>query len=160
MQYIQKSAQTAADAAARSAAARFNSTIGGSNFTCADYPWICNVDQWTCPADLTSAANPIETACLYAKQNDFYTNNANQNVTIVSNVTATPPTAPGVNSAGWWITVRVAQRVPQLFSAALGNRTGLVAARSTAAVTPATACVYVLDPTGTAAYYQEWPHYL
>jgi hypothetical protein len=155
MQYIQNSAQTAADAAARSAAARFNSTIGGANFTCGDYPWICHVDPWTCPADLTSAADPIETACLYAKQNGFYTNNANQNVTIVSNVTATPPTAPGVNTAGWWITVRVAQRVPQLFSAALGNRTGLVAARSTAAVTPATACVYVLDPTGTAAYYQN-----
>src|SRR2546425_13041847 len=34
MQYVQKSAHTAADSAARSAAARFNSTIGGSNFTC------------------------------------------------------------------------------------------------------------------------------
>jgi hypothetical protein len=155
MHYIQNSAQTAADAAARSAAARFNATIGGSNFGCTDFDWICHTDPWPCPATLTSASNPVETACLYAKQNGFYTNNSNQNVTIVSNVTNPPPTAPGVNSAAWWITVRVAQTVPQLFSAVAGNRSGLVSARATGAVTPGLGCVYVLDPTGSATYYQN-----
>src|SRR6266545_1940278 len=108
MRFVQRSAQTAADAAARSAVARFNSTIGGAVFTCSDFDWICHAEPYTCPAGLTTAANPIDTACLYAKQNGFYTNNPNQNVTLVSGVTGQPPpTAPGINSAAWWITVRV-----------------------------------------------------
>ena len=158
MRYLQRSAQTAADSAARSAVARFNATIGGASFTCGDFPWICHSTEYTCPTGLTTAADPIETACLYAKQNGFYPDNANQNVTLVSGVTNPPPTAPGINSAAWWITVRVAQSVPQLFSAVGirgGNPVGMIAARATGAVTPANGCVFVLDPTGSAAYYQN-----
>ena len=154
MRFVKTAAQTAADAAARSAVARFNATIGGATFSCSDYSWICNSD-YTCPATLTSATNPVETACLYAKQNGFYTNNANQKVTVVSGVSGAPPTAPGANAAAWWITVRVSQSVPQLFSAVLGNTTGTVVARATGGITPATGCVYVLDPTGADAYYQN-----
>lgn len=155
MQYVQKSAQTAADAAARAAVSRFSSTIGGSSFTCSDFVWICHETPWPCPADLTTATNPAETACLYAKQNGFYTSKANQNVTLVSGVTPPPPTAPGIGNTAWWVTVRVTQLVPQLFSAVLGNPTGKVAARATGAVTPAAGCVYVLDPSSAASYYQN-----
>lgn len=155
MDYLQKSAQTAADAAALAAVSRFNSTIGGSSFTCSDNGWICYNSQ--CDPNLTSATNPVETACLYAKQNGFYPGaTSKQNVTIVANVSPTPPpTATGVNSAAWWITVRVAQAVPQLFSAVLGNSTGMISARATAAVTPGMDCVYVLDPSAPQSYYQN-----
>ena len=66
MQYVQRSAQTAADAAARSAAFRFHKTIAGSTLTCADLAyssWICHPDPGVpCPTGLTSATNPVETA--------------------------------------------------------------------------------------------------
>ena len=156
MNYIQKSAQAAADASALAAVTRFNSTIGGSTFTCDQFDWICHTAPWQCPPDLTTATNPVESACLYANQNGFYTSaGSRQNVTVVSNVTASPDTAPGMNSAGWWITVRVVQSVPQLFSAIAGNSTGLVAARATGAVAPGLGCVYALDPTSSGGYYQN-----
>src|SRR5262249_22213220 len=50
---------------------------------------------------------------------------------------------------------RVAQKVPNLFSAVLGNSSGWVAARATAAIQPGLACVYALDPTAQGAYYQN-----
>src|SRR5262245_55400390 len=156
MYFIKESAQAAADAAAKAAIYRFNRTITGSTFSCASpYPWLCNTTPWSCPSGLTSATNPIESACLYAKDNGFYPTNSRQNVTIVSNITSTIPTAPGVSGAGWWITVRVTQTVPQLFSAIAGNRTGLVAARTTAVIQPGDGCVYALDPVAPASFYQN-----
>lgn len=155
MHYLHKSAQTAADAGARAAASRFHSTIGGSTFTCADFDWICHPDPWPCPGNLTNATNPVETACLYAKRNGFSVDNGNQNVTIVSNVSSTAPTAPGTGTAVWWLTVRVTQSVPQLFSAVLGNPTGVIAARATGAITPSLGCIYALDPASPASFYQN-----
>ena len=155
MNYINKSAQAAADSAALAAVTRFNTTIGGASFTCDQFAWICYSTPHPCPTGLTTAANPVESACLYAKQNGFSVDNSNQNVTVVTGVTATPDTAPGMNTAGWWITVRVSQKVPQLFSAVVGNTTGNVTARSTGAVSPGLGCVYALDPTASGAYYQN-----
>jgi len=97
----------------------------------------------------------VETACLYAKTNGFDTINPKQSVTVVSQITPTIPTAPGITGVGWWITVRVSQNVPQLFSAILGNPTGLVTARATAAVQPGMGCVYALDPVAQGSYYQN-----
>jgi Flp pilus assembly protein TadG len=158
MNYVQKCAQSAADAAALAAVSRFNSTIGGSTFGCDQYDWICNSTPVQCPPSLTTASDPVQSACLYAKQNGFYptdTTNTTQNVTVVSSVSSTPSTAPGLNSVGWWITVRVTQRVPQLFSAVVGNTSGLVAARSTGVVSPGLGCVYAMDPSAPGTYYQN-----
>ncbi len=154
MHYLRTSAQAAADSAAMAASYRFNKTVTGSTFTCADYAWICK-NQWPCPSNLTTASNPPETACLYAKQNGFNTANSNQHVTITSDVTTTIPTAPGVGGVAYWITVRVTQTVPQLFSAVMGHSSGLVAARSTAALHPGLGCVYALDPIAPASFYQN-----
>jgi hypothetical protein len=156
MHYLKQSAQAAADAAAAAAIYRFDRTMSGSSFSCSStYPWMCNPSPWSCPANLTTAGNPVETACLYAKDNGFYPTNSSQNVTIVSHITPTIPTAPGVNGVGWWITVRVTQTVPQLFSAIMGNTTGMIAARATAAIQPGLGCVYALDPVAPGAYYQN-----
>src|SRR5204862_8340451 len=60
-----------------------------------------------------------------------------QNVTIQANqVTGgrLPPTAPGVNDVVYWVTVRAVERIPQLFSAVLGNSDGMIAARATAGI--------------------------
>src|SRR6185369_15220122 len=48
----------------------------------------------------------------------------------------------------YWVTVKVSESIPQLFSAVLGNRYGTVVAHSTAGYfpPPTGGCVYVLDP--------------
>src|SRR5690242_8530283 len=154
MYYIKKSAQAAADSAALAAVYTFNSSMSGSSFSCS-VSWMCNQPRRQCPTGLTTATNPVEAGCLYAKQNGFAPDNTNQNVTIESHVTPNVPTAPGLGSAAWWITVRVSQRVPQLFSAIMGNRDGVVTARATAAVQPGLGCVYALDPTAQGSFYQN-----
>jgi hypothetical protein len=152
MHYVQKSAQAAADSAALAAVYRFNKTTGV--FSCS-VGWMCNQPQLVCPPNITSATNPVESACLFAKQNGFSTANPRQNVTIESHTNPNLPTAPGLGNVSWWITVRVTQTVPQLFSAVLGNPTGMVAARASAAVQPGMGCVYALDPTAAGAFYQN-----
>ena len=182
MHFVKKSAQKAADAAAVSAIARFHSEVAGSTFTCTSNtdgtdpanPYDSSkagltpcVSNMQCPSGLTAATNAVESACLYAKQNGFYpwtqidaTHFAanTQNVLIDANVASAaspPPMAPNVKTAAYYVSVRVAQQVPQLFSAVFGNTYGIVAARATGAMTPAQACIYVLDPTADGAYYQN-----
>jgi Putative Flp pilus-assembly TadE/G-like len=162
MHFARKSAQKAADAAVLAAASNFYSTIGGSNFNCNSFTWICNSPTpYTCSSGLATATNPLEAGCLYAKRNGFWAwkndgTPSAQSVAFISGVPPdTPPTAPGVNSGSWWVTVRLTQRVPQLFSAVLGNMSGMIAARATASVNPAMGCVYVLDPIADASYYQN-----
>jgi hypothetical protein len=104
----------------------------------------------SCEPTLTAAANPLENGCLYAKQNGFI-NAERQTVKYQANVTSTPPTAPGMNSAAYWVTYRVTQTVPQGFSSVLGNTSGVVSARATAALVPSRACIYLLSPTAAAA---------
>jgi hypothetical protein len=76
-------------------------------------------------------------------------------VIITSGVSFPPPTTSGLTSGSWWITARVVQNVPQLFSAVLGNTMGTVAARATAAIQPGLGCVYALDPSAPGSYYQN-----
>ncbi len=148
MRYLKTSAQTAADAAAMAAALKFHSTMGGSVFT-------CGVDGVVCQAptscDPMPSAPYLRSACLYAQQNGFAAA-GNQNVTLETGVSPSPPSASGVNSAAYWITTRVVQSVPQLFSAVLGNTSGLIAARSTAAVTPSQDCIWVMDPAASSSF--------
>jgi Flp pilus assembly protein TadG len=154
MHYVKQSAQAAADSAVLAAVSRFHSDVSGSSYTCNQAGVICG-SSYSCPPTLTTAANAIQTACLYAKQNGF-TASGNQNVLVDSNTGSTPPaTVSGVTSAAFWISVRVSQRVPQLFSIVTGNTTGLVSARATAAVVPAKDCIYAMDPSSAGAYYQN-----
>jgi hypothetical protein len=165
MRYVHRSAQKAADAAVLAAIANYNVTNTGSVFTCGSGStapaWVCNnPTPYTCPGGLTAATNPVEDACYYAQLNGFDTAvSSTQSVAITSDTNPSSvnpiPTAPGVNNGAWWITARVVKRVPNLFSAVLGNTSGLVAARATAAIQPGLACVYALDPSAQGAYSQN-----
>src|SRR5450759_4297023 len=97
MHYLQRSAQAAADSAALAAVYRFNRTLAGSSFNCS-ISWMCNQPAKPCPSSLTTASNPIEAACLYARQNGFSPSNPKQNVTIESQTTPKVPTAPGLGN--------------------------------------------------------------
>lgn len=145
MEFTKKSAQAAADAAAMAALLQFQSTSFSSDFTCGVNGVVCQAPTSCNP----TPANYLHTGCAYAQLNGF-SSSGNQFVTMQAGV-GVPPTATGVNSSAYWVTARVNQSVPQLFSAVLGHATGLVAARATAALSPAQDCIYVMDPTGSGA---------
>lgn len=139
--FVKKSAQSAADAAALAAVTAAvaggpvaSMTCGGGTVTCAAVPIPC------------PASGNLQIGCLYAAQNGFSPATAQQNVLIQASDAATaptvsgctptvqhPPTAPCVDTP-YWVTVRVSQQIPQLFSSVLGNAMATVSARSTAAV--------------------------
>jgi len=144
MEFVKQSAQTAADAAAMAALLRYQSTTFNSTFTCGSGGVVCQAATSCNPAP----TNYLNSGCQYAALNGF-SSSGNQNVTMAAG-TGVPPTAAGVSSSQYWITARVTQSVPQLFSAVLGNSTGLVAARATASLNPSKDCMYVMAPTGTA----------
>jgi Flp pilus assembly protein TadG len=145
MEFIKKQAQTAADAAAMAALLQFQSTTFSSDLTCGTNGVVCQAPTSCSPAP----SNYLNSGCLYAQLNGF-SSAGNQFVTIQAGV-GVPPTAAGVQSSAYWVTVRVNQAVPQLFSAVLGNSSGLVSARATAALSPARDCIYVMDPSGSGA---------
>lgn len=133
--YIKKSAQAAADSAALASVrlAKQNATppyttCDGSTLYCNSTPTTCTSIQASFP---TSDAN---SACLYARQNGFEDGTGTVKVTVAADASSSAPTAPNVTVV-YWVTVRVIQEVPQLFSAVLGNSRGVVAARATAALT-------------------------
>jgi hypothetical protein len=145
-----QAAQKAADAAALAAvkAALYSS---GNGFTCGSNRVACQ-GATACPSTLPSVPGTnTDTACMYANANGFRSGSS-QNVTVEANASpATPPTAPGVTPA-YWVTVRVSDRIPQLFSSVLGNPQALVSARATAGVVPNNlACIYALDPSAQDA---------
>jgi len=147
MHYVKMSAQAAAEAAAEAAIIDFHSTTGGASFTCGGNV-VCASTPTACPTSITTPANSIEHGCMYAQANGF---NSAGSVTYQTGRSATPPTAPGSGTASYWITFRVTQQVPQLFSAVLGNTSGLVAARSTVALMGAADCIYALNPNASGA---------
>jgi hypothetical protein len=144
MHFVKMSAQTAAEAAAQAAMIDFHGTVGGSALTCETTGVACSSTPTTCAANITTPTNSIEHGCMYAQAHGF--NSTNQWVTYQAGVGSTPPTATGMGTASYWVTFRVVQRVPQMFSAIMGNTSGLVAARSTAVLTGAADCIYALDP--------------
>src|SRR2546423_1303619 len=143
MEFVKMSAQKAADAAAMAAILQFQSTVFSSSLSCGVAGVVCQSPTSCSPAP----ANYLHSGCLYAGLNGF----AAANVTLQAGLGA-PPTSPGVNSSAYWVTARVNQSIPQLFSAVMGNRTGFVAARATASVSPARGCIYVMDPSGSGAF--------
>ena len=143
--FVKRAAQRTADAAALAAAHAALEAVGmGGTFACGGQVGCQGITN--CPASPgIPASDNLQLGCAYAKKNGFYTtgNNGKQTVSVeaavtpVTCTTASPPNcipyAPGV-AAYYYVTVRVAESVPQLFSAVLGNPTAIVASRATAAV--------------------------
>ncbi len=150
MHFVKMSAQTAAEAAAQAAIIEFHASVSGTNFSCSTTV-VCASTPTACPASITTPANSIQRGCMYAAQHGFQST-GNQLVTYQTGTGSTPPTAPGSGTAAYWVTFRVVQRVPQMFSAILGYPNGLVAARSTAMLMGASDCIYALNPTQSGAF--------
>jgi Flp pilus assembly protein TadG len=138
--FVQKQAQAAADGAAlgavQEAYKRKNGLVSG--LTCgvtATDAW-CSATPVACGTGAGASPSNLYNGCLYATSNGFTAGglSGRQNVTVQADVTHPAPTAPGVNDISYWATVRTFQTIPQLFSAVLGNSTGTIAARATAAI--------------------------
>lgn len=126
----------AAQAAAQSAAiAGAMAAKNAPDFTCGSGV-TCQAPT-ACPATLNTPLNPIQAACLYARQKGF-TNGADggkQTVTIAANAAAPPVSGTASGTApSYWITATISQKRPLTFLAALGQAWGNVSANSTAAV--------------------------
>jgi hypothetical protein len=145
MHFVKMSAQTAAQAAALAAIIDYKGTFGGASMSCTSSGVACATTATTCASNITTPANSVEHGCMYAQNHGF--NGTNQWVTYTAGISSTPPTATGMGTASYWVTFRVIQKVPQLFSAVLGNTSGLVAARSSAALTGASDCIYAMNKT-------------
>lgn len=147
MHYVKMTAQSAAEAAAQATIVDYHQTIGGAGVTCPNP--LCAATPTACDPTITAltATNSIQRGCLYAEAHGF---TAAGSVTYQTGVSSVPPTVPGIKPAQYWVTFRAVRQVPQLFSAVLGNMSGTVVARSTAAVIGTADCIYALKPTGTA----------
>jgi hypothetical protein len=139
MYFVKKSAQAAADAAALGGTkwVLHNVSNGSDMYTCnmGSGALACATAS-PCTNSTGPAADSVSAACMSAAANGFSEGGSGgrQGVKVDAGVTPTPPTVPGVTNAEYWVTVRVAQQVPQLFSAVFGNMSGTSAARATAMV--------------------------
>jgi len=129
--YVKKSAQAAADAAALGAAqAAFEAESDEDE----DNTYDCGVEAACQAAAPCPSPGNLQNGCLYAQQNGFrVTEGGRQMVTMEADNTSVIPTAPGVHPY-YWVTARVSEGIPQLFSSILGNSFGQSSARATAAV--------------------------
>jgi hypothetical protein len=155
MHYVKMRAQTAAELAAKAAIIDIHAAVGGAITSCGTQV-VCAGTITQCPANITAPANSIEAGCMYAEAHGFQPTGS-QNITYqtggpsLAGTIAKPPTAPGINGISYWVTYRVVQKVPQMFSAVLGFPNGIVAARSTAVVTGAADCIYAMNPSADSA---------
>jgi len=149
MHFIKESAQTAAEAAAQATVINMYTSLGGSSWTCATNGVVCATTPTTCPSNITTPSNSVEVGCMYAQSHGF--TSTNQWVTYQAGVNSTPTTASGSGTDAYWVTFRAVQKVPQMFSAILGNMSGIVAARATAGIQGASDCIYALNPTASGA---------
>jgi hypothetical protein len=142
-------AASAAASAAILAASAVTNQACGSGLT----HWNCSSEN--CPASpaLPTSTN-LDNGCLYAKQNGFV-NTGRQTVSIQGG-TGTPPTTSGITPA-YWVTATVSERIPTLFSAAIGQPWMQVSQQATSAIFQGSAggCVYVLDPSASGAWNQS-----
>ena len=155
-----EAAQTAAQAGATAAAKAASSapalvcSAGGST---PDPAKVQCAASFACPSTLNNPANAgdyFDVACLYAKQNGFTNGSSSHNVTqsvvIIADVrggTTATRSFSGL-SPDYWISVVATERMPELFSAVMGNTFATVSARATSAVfIPPDACIYGLNRT-------------
>jgi hypothetical protein len=128
--FLRKTAQAAADSAALASAYVALSAIqsAGIGVNCT------TLGCTTAPVPCAAATRNLVNGCQYAAQNGF-TAGAGTTVTIDANLLSNRPPAhsPGLNPL-YWVTVRIQQQVPQLFSAVMGHPTGTTGARATAAI--------------------------
>lgn len=155
MHFVAMSAQTAAEAAAQAAIIDFQANASGSSYTCGGNV-VCASTPTACPPGITAPADSIQHGCTYAQAHGFDSLDAGGNptgatVTYQAGSSSAPTAVPSVGSVPYWVTFRVTQSVPQLFSAVLGNTTGQVGARSTAVLVGAADCIYALDPVAQGA---------
>jgi Flp pilus assembly protein TadG len=124
--FVRKQAQAAADSAALAAIhAAFAGTIDCAHAAC------------TAPVACPGATLNLANGCLYAKQNGFETDGKNRSVTLEANLgSIQKPAHVSYLTPDYWVTARVQQTIPQLFSAVLGKKTstGTSGARATAAI--------------------------
>lgn len=149
--FRREAAQSAAEAAAIAAAQSAFQATGGGSVTCGAQGILCQSTPQPCPNPVPyPPANNFHSGCSYAAANGFV-QGGRQSVTLAAGNSGGPPTAPGV-AARYWVTARVSENLPQLFSAVLGNVLGGVTARATAIIPPSGGggCVYVLRPNGTS----------
>lgn len=144
--FVEKSAQAAADAAAIAAVqAAYASASNLESYNCGGGVVECLADPIPCNPSLPGN---LSSACLYARLNGFSSDNPRQRVLVQASDQNNPPTVTGCTpevhhpptadppciDVYYWVTVRVSERIPQLFSAIYGNTEGLISARATAAV--------------------------
>jgi len=161
--FRKQAAQSAAEAAALAAvkAAQMASVASGwcgAGIDCTGVPF-------TCPSAAGTGTN-LQFGCYYAGLNGFSATGP-QNVILTANagsaLTGNPASDPWVlnvntgthyyqvTNTTYWVTAKVVETIPQLFSAVLGNTVMATSARATAAIVPvaATNCGYLLGPPGT-----------
>jgi Flp pilus assembly protein TadG len=122
--FVKKSAQASADAGAMAAAYYVLAQVGQTGTVSpATYGFSGNN-----PCPDTGKAGLV-VGCQYAQQSGF-----GGTISMTSG-SGNPPTVSDV-TAEYWVTTRAVQTIPQLFSAVLGNPTGISSARATAAIFP------------------------
>jgi Flp pilus assembly protein TadG len=144
--YRQQAEHTAAESAALAAV-----VAAGGTYTCGSgSPKVVCQSATACPSAIAGSTSNFNIACQYAQSNGFTTANGNQRVLVASNASSSVPTVNGVKTS-YWVTVTVAEVVPQTFSAILGQPTTTVSARATAAAFPngGSGCIYVMAPNGS-----------
>jgi Flp pilus assembly protein TadG len=138
--YVKKSAQAAADAAAIAGLTSGYSRIKGTSapYSC---PGSGTTTLW-CSAPVrcatVSTSSNLYSACSYAAANGFADGASHISVYVEGEVTPSSVTrldGSTVNNLSYWVRVSVNETVPQLFSSFLGNTSGTVSARATAAIT-------------------------
>lgn len=156
--FRRKVAQTAADAGALAGIRAALETVGNGRPVCG-FNVVCQ-NEAPCPSTIQNPpANNLEAACLYARRNGFESGgpSGGQNLSVAAGVSSPPSTAPGVNGMHYWITVRVSEHLPGLFSYIFSSRGSVAAARATAVITDGalTGSLYLLNrendgsPVGT-----------
>jgi hypothetical protein len=146
--YLKQSAQTAADAAALAAAA-YASASGqpacGAATSCSD-------TATNCPNPPTAPGTDLDVGCLYAQSNGFVNNGTTQFVKMSANTDAPPGVSN--NSPSYWVKAQVSAKPFTLFGSFGGFTSLTINAASIAAVDyyTAGACIYVLDPSASAAF--------
>jgi hypothetical protein len=132
--FVKKSAQAAADAAALAAVSQAFDNVGLGPYS--QDTDKTNMVWWSTPQpcpDTNTGTTNIDKGCLYAEVNGFKVSDS-QNVLMQSGFGPPIPTAPGVNEPQYWVTARVSETIPQLFSSISGNTAGIASARATAAI--------------------------
>ena len=147
--YFRKEAAQAAAQAAASAATAAAAKSAGTSISCTSLNVVCQSES-DCPAVIANGGvTNIDKGCLYAKENGFSTS-GRQRVTISAG-TSTPAVGNGATPR-YWVTVKINETLPQLFSSVLGFSSAQVTARSTSGYFPPAlgGCIYILNPTSQA----------